>query len=69
MNATTACPFPLRWTPQQITDAVPLRLFELDLSIASGTHAGRAANQPRPRAWHSGYLRQRALPDLFRVHG
>ncbi|MDH5824861.1 hypothetical protein QFW77_17980 [Luteimonas sp. RD2P54] len=72
MNPPNALPFNFNWNPQQIADAVPPRLFELDLFALDpfrGGGAGVPANRPRPRALQRGYLHQRALPALFRVHG
>lgn len=69
MNAITACPFPhLRWTPQQLIDAVPLRLFELDL-FSGDRRSLRAANRPGLRVRCGSYLPPAGLPRRFRVRG
>ncbi|NZA25573.1 hypothetical protein H0E84_04195 [Luteimonas sp. SJ-92] len=68
MHPTSALPFNFNWNPQQIADAVPTRLFELDL-FADGDRAGQPANRPAARTLQRGYLQQRALPRLFRIHG
>ena len=52
MNAFPATPFDtLHWTAQDIADAVPLRLHQVDLFDAAGDRdAGTdAANEPRQR--------------------
>lgn len=71
MNTKPTFPYALSWTPQDIADAVPLRLFEL-----FGFNAGpngtdvvdRCANQLPRRTLRNGYLRQRDLPAFVRVH-
>ncbi|WP_407353900.1 hypothetical protein [Luteimonas sp. R10] len=71
MNATTAFPFHLHWNPQQITDAVPPRLFEVDLfavdrKAAASANAGTSSRGKRHAA---GYLPKPGLPAQFRVRG
>lgn len=71
MNTITAFPFHLHWSPQQIADAVPLRLFEADL-FAIGREANASANAgspPRSKRRVAGYLPKPALPAQFRVCG
>jgi len=63
----------LRWSAQQLADAVPLRLFELlALAVeapADAANAGRHASPRAARAWHGRYASRSALPCLIRVHG
>ncbi|MGH8078306.1 MAG: hypothetical protein ACREPE_13405 [Lysobacter sp.] len=71
MNIQSTFPFGLSWTPQDIADAVPLRLFEL-FEFDAGPHGsdvvGRCANHLPRRSLRNGYLRQRDLPAFIRVH-
>ncbi|WP_149194297.1 hypothetical protein [Luteimonas suaedae] len=71
MNASNAFPFHLHWNPQQITDAVPLRLFEVDLfavdrTASASANAGTASRSKRRT---TGYLPTPGLPPQFRVRG
>jgi hypothetical protein len=50
MHARLETPFEhLRWTAQDITDAVPLRLHQLDLFDAASQGDANASNGPRQR--------------------
>lgn len=71
MNANNAFPFHLHWNPQQIADAVPPRLFDIDL-FAAGHEADASANAGSPsrgRRRAAGYLPKPGLPVQFRVSG
>ncbi|MEZ0471008.1 hypothetical protein [Luteimonas salinilitoris] len=71
MNANNAFPFHLNWNPQQIADAVPLRLFEVDLFAVDRGRAtsANAESPPRGKRRTAGYLPTPGLPTQFRVHG
>ncbi|MDQ3039197.1 MAG: hypothetical protein M3R16_05275 [Pseudomonadota bacterium] len=66
----TQLPFPqhLHWTVQDITDAVPLRLFEMVSFDACLDAATRCANELPRRAWRHAYARPAALPAFVRIH-
>lgn len=68
MNATSAFPFRLHWSPQALADAVPLRVHEL---FAPGTVQPPAGNQarsaPRARPLHAWYRPLGPLPPRFLV--
>ena len=69
MNAFPATPFDtLHWTAQDIADAVPLRLHQVDLFDAAGDRdAGTdAANEPRQRIAH-GYRGDAVPARRFRI--
>ena len=71
MNAFPATPFDtLHWPAQDIADAVPLRLHQVDLFDAAGDRdAGTAAaNEPRqrPRTAH-GYRGDAVPARRFRI--
>ena len=71
MNAFPATPFDtLHWTAQDIADAVPLRLHQVDLFDAAGDRdAGTdAANEPRQRLRIAhGYRCNAAPATRFRI--
>lgn len=69
MNAFVALPNAFNWTPQQLAEAVPLRLSEAALFDAACLHGGlAAANAPRERLRiaHQ-YRAAAALPTRFRI--
>lgn len=69
MNAFIALPNAFNWTPEQLADAVPLRLSEAALFDAACLHGDlAAANAPRERlriAHH--YRAVVAMPSHFRI--
>ena len=67
---THSFPFDLSWTPQDLADAVPMRLFELAAFDAGSDNASNAAtNAPARRDWRRrDYLRLSDLPSFIRVH-
>lgn len=68
MNATSAFPFQLYWSPQALADAVPLRVHALFERGIAPPHAGNQARiAPRPRPLRAGYLPHHAFPIRFRV--
>ena len=75
MNTQSTFPY-LSWTPQDIANAVPLRLFEMfafevDVDAeadADGPGPQRSANQlPAARRWRGGYRPQAQLPPRLLV--
>ena len=69
MNAFVALPNAFNWTPEQLADAVPLRLSEAALFDAADLHASLdAANAPRERLRiaHQ-YRAAAAMPLHFRI--
>jgi hypothetical protein len=69
---THSYPFDLRWTPQDLVDAVPLRLSELvafdaDAEAADAANAMESARRRSDWRVHS-YLRATTLPAFIRVH-
>jgi hypothetical protein len=72
MNLHSGFPHHLQWTPDQIVDAVPLRLFELfafDANALDPRPTENAASRETPRrSWHHAYLRPAALPAFVRIH-
>ena len=67
MNAFVALPSAFNWTPQQLADAVPLRLHEAVAFDARDNDALPAANGPHRRARASGYLPARQSLPNFRI--
>lgn len=66
--------FPRHWTPQDLADAVPLRLFEVVEFAGNLAAASNSATTPAARDWrHRGdvrtakYLRAAGFPPRFRV--
>ena len=57
----------LRWSAQDLADAVPLRLHAL-FADGGPAEAANAARLVVPRRWHQGYVRQRDLPARIRIH-
>ena len=70
MHVPSATPFEhLRWTSQDIADAVPLRLHEIDLFDAADAR-GASANAARfrqPPRLRNAYLAAAALPARFGI--
>ena len=70
MNAFAHFPTRLHWTAQQLADAVPLRLHELDVFDAArdagNAPAANAANASQARRGGA-YLRPAALHARFRI--
>ena len=70
MHASLETPFErLRWTSQDIADAVPLRLHEIDLFDAADARDA-SANAPRlqhPPRLRNAYLAAAALPARFGI--
>ena len=70
MHASLDTPFEtLRWTSQDLVDAVPLRLHQIDLfdaadSNAASANAARLQREPRLR---NAYLAATALPARFGI--
>ncbi len=72
MHVPSATPFEnLRWTSQDIADAVPLRLHELDLfdaaeyrDVDASANAARFQREPRLR---NAYLAAAELPARFGI--
>jgi hypothetical protein len=58
-------PFQLNWSPQDITDAVPLRLFEL-VSFDADTASNSPMVESRERTTRS-FLPTNDLPAFIRV--
>ena len=67
MNAFVALPHAFYWTPEQLADAVPLRLHEVVVFDAHDEDALSAANGLRRRLPASGYLPARASHSNFRI--
>lgn len=72
MHASPACPFEhLHWTAEQLADAVPLRLHQIDLfdaTDAKGRGALPAANVTRARLRIAhGYRSGDAMVPRFRI--
>ena len=67
VQALPAFPFHLHWTPEQLADSVPLRLFELPPFDAREDGAPASANQPRRRSFAGGYAPRAVLRSCFRV--
>lgn len=67
--ATDAFPFRLHWKPQDLADAVPLRLFELcDFAVDGNAAASANAGSVLRRAHRQrGYLPTPAFAAFFRV--
>ncbi|HEX2597097.1 MAG TPA: hypothetical protein VHL61_11615 [Luteimonas sp.] len=64
MNAFAVFPERLHWNPQQLTDAVPLRLHEL-FAFEAAAHAGAANGAlPPPRRQ---YAPRPPMPERFSV--
>jgi hypothetical protein len=68
IQAQPAFPFHLHWTPGQLADSVPLRLFELPLFDAREDGAPASANQTRRRSFAVGYAPRTMLASCFRIH-
>ena len=68
MNAFVALPNAFHWTPQQLAEAVPLRLHEALAFDALDGDTPSAANAPRERLRiaHQ-YRAAAALPPRFRI--
>ena len=67
MNAFVALPNAFNWTPEQLADAVPLRLHEAVAFDARDNDALPAANTLHRRAPTAGYLPARASHSNFRI--
>lgn len=67
MNAFIALPSAFSWTPDQLAEAVPLRLHEAVAFDARDNDALPAANGLHRRARASGYLPARASLPNFRI--
>ena len=66
---THSFPFDLSWTPQDLADAAPLRLFELVTFDAGSDRASNAASTTPRRDWRRrDYVRLSDLPTFIRVH-
>ena len=66
---THAFPFDLSWTPQDLANAVPLRLSELVTFDAGDADAANAvASAPMRRDWRQrSYLQTAELPAFIRI--
>ena len=70
MHASLETPFErLRWTSQDIADAVPLRLHELDLFDAADARdpSANAARFQQPARLRNAYHAAAALPARFGI--
>lgn len=69
MHASLDTPFEtLHWTSQDLVDAVPLRLHQIDLFDAAIHGDANASNEPRQRLRIAhGYRCEPASPARFRV--
>lgn len=70
MHVPSATPFEnLRWTSQDIADAVPLRLHEIDLFDAADARdaSANAARFQHPPRLRNAYLAASALPARFGI--
>ena len=67
MNAFVALPNAFNWTPQQLAEAVPLRLHEALAFDALDSDTLPAANGLRHRLPATGYLPSRASLPQFRI--
>ena len=67
MNAFVALPHAIYWTPEQLADAVPLRLHEAVAFDAHDEDALLAANGLHRRARATGYLPARQSLPNFRI--
>ena len=69
MNAFDRFPARLHWNPQQLADAVPLRLHELPAFRADAGAVAPAANAPRRTTVRAiaGYRAVAPLASHFRV--
>ena len=69
MHVYLATPFDrLQWTSQDIADAVPLRLHEIDLFDAASHDDANASNEPRQRLRIAhGYRNDPAPAERFRI--
>ena len=70
MKADSIFPFDLHWDSQALTDAVPLRLFEV--SSFGAPRDARSRNDarlhpPATRRWRESYVTRSALPATIRV--
>lgn len=70
MKTDSVFPFDLHWDSQALTDAVPLRLFEM--SSFGAPRDARSRNDARlhgatPRRWREDYVVRSALPPTIRV--
>ena len=69
MNAFVALPNAFNWTPQQLAEAVPLRLHEalaFDAAGQQGDLAAANASRERLRIAHH-YRADAAMPPRFRI--
>ena len=69
MHVPSATPFEhLRWTAQDIADAVPLRLHQIDLFDAASHGNGNASNESRQRLRIAHGYRSDSMPAAhFRI--
>ena len=67
MNAFVALPNTFNWTPEQLADAVPLRLHAAIVFDANDEDALLAANGLRRRMPATGYLPARVSLPNFRI--
>lgn len=61
-------PFDLRWTAQDLADAVPLRLHPL-LRFDAASPAPAARDAAPRRGWRNAYAPRTAAALLFRIQG
>lgn len=67
--STHSFPFDLSWTPQDLADAAPLRLFEITTFDAGSDIASNVASAPARRDWRRrDYVCLSDLPTFIRVH-
>ena len=69
MHVSLDSPFDrLHWTSQDIADAVPLRLYQIDLFDAASHVDANASNEPRQRLRIAhGYRSDAAPTERFRI--
>ena len=69
MHASLDTPFEhLRWTSQDLVDAVPLRLHQIDFFDAAHHGDAKASNEPRQRLRIAhGYRSEPAPAARFRI--
>ena len=70
MNTHSTFSFRLSWTPQDLADAVPLRLFEkvaFDAGFRGDDIAPCSNRWPAPRRWRGAYRPRGELPARLLV--
>ncbi len=65
-QAHPAFPFHLHWTPDQLAESVPLRLFEMPLFDARDDAAPDSANHAPRRQVTRSYVPRTAVAACFR---